>query len=367
MTLHLKMKDDPGGDVEHGRKIACIEPESPGAMAELVGHVSVVIPAYNAAGVLRRAVDSVMEQTVRVREIIIVDDGSTDGTADLANSLAAEHAGWITWIQHPDGKNHGVSAARNLGIAHCRGEFIAFLDADDEWLPGKLDAQLRVFAQQPAVGLVHTFVELIKDPFASSRIAHVPPLNQRQVSQPYDCLDTLRFILEKRFVIYPSTVMLRSRLMQSIGFHEGMHRGEDMLLFAMLAVQTEFYTVAVPLCRYWLSDTSSTGMIVNQGGGQDIVWLDVQIRVCRFLKTQAGLREFALEQAQKIIPNQIRCCRQLLGDRRWRGPLIRSVLRFVVFFPGPFTAWLWAWVRRKLMVNRSRTNTAEENADTRTR
>ncbi len=82
--------------------------------------------------------------------------------------------------------------------------------------------------------------------------------------------------------------MLRSRLMQSIGFHEEMHRGEDMLLFCHVGGADRVLYRSRTLCRYWLSDTSSTGMIVNQGG-QDIVWLDVQIKKLPIFKNTSGV------------------------------------------------------------------------------
>jgi glycosyltransferase involved in cell wall biosynthesis len=93
--------------------------------------VSVVIPAYNAASVLPRAIESVLGQTSRPEEVIVVDDGSTDNTAQVATQYGPS----ITYIRQD---NAGASAARNRGIAEATGEWIAFLDSDDEWLPPKL-------------------------------------------------------------------------------------------------------------------------------------------------------------------------------------------------------------------------------------
>ncbi len=99
-----------------------------------MAEVSVVIPAYNREALLRRAVESARAQTRPPVEVIVVDDGSADGTAALAESLGARV------IRH--GSNRGAAAARNTGIAAARGDLIAFLDSDDAWLPRKLAVQV---------------------------------------------------------------------------------------------------------------------------------------------------------------------------------------------------------------------------------
>lgn len=98
--------------------------------------ISVVIPAFNAEATLERALQSVLSQAHSVSEIIVVDDGSTDST----RVVSERHGAAIRYISQ---ENRGVSVARNRGIAEASEEWIAFLDADDEWLPGKLEEQVR--------------------------------------------------------------------------------------------------------------------------------------------------------------------------------------------------------------------------------
>ncbi len=98
--------------------------------------VSVIIPTYNRASVILRAVESVLNQTYRDLECIVVDDGSTDNTLDILNTLSDSRLKIIK------SENRGVSAARNLGFHHSNGQWIALLDSDDEWLPYKLEKQL---------------------------------------------------------------------------------------------------------------------------------------------------------------------------------------------------------------------------------
>jgi hypothetical protein len=106
--------------------------------------VSVVIPAWNAAGYLRRAIESVLGQTRRPREIIVVDDGSTDSTAEVA----AEYAAAVTCVRQA---HQGLSVARNEGVARATSEWVAFLDADDEWLPPKLERQMAILGDYPGL------------------------------------------------------------------------------------------------------------------------------------------------------------------------------------------------------------------------
>ena len=100
-----------------------------------VEDISVVIPTYNRCELLKRAISSILNQTILIREIIIVDNGSTDNTHEMISSLFPN----ITYIYE---KKKGVSCARNIGIKNCSSKWIAFLDSDDEWKPQKLEEQI---------------------------------------------------------------------------------------------------------------------------------------------------------------------------------------------------------------------------------
>jgi glycosyltransferase involved in cell wall biosynthesis len=115
-------------------------------MSDRTPQVSVVIPAYNCAAYVGQAVDSVLRQTYTDWEIIVVDDGSRDDT----KLILEQYGDRIRYIYQ---QNQGVSIARNRGIELARGEFIAFLDADDYFLPDKIAAQIAVFAAQPNLGI----------------------------------------------------------------------------------------------------------------------------------------------------------------------------------------------------------------------
>jgi glycosyltransferase involved in cell wall biosynthesis len=111
--------------------------------------VSAIIPVYNCAKYIGKSIESVLAQTNRPHEIIVVDDGSTDGTYEALNP-------YLDSIIYVYQKNAGEPAARNTGIRHSSGEYIAFLDADDLWLPDKLQLQMDYFAAHPECSLVYT-------------------------------------------------------------------------------------------------------------------------------------------------------------------------------------------------------------------
>ncbi|MEA2336204.1 MAG: hypothetical protein QOE82_211 [Thermoanaerobaculia bacterium] len=114
--------------------------------------ISAIIPTYNYGRFLREAIDSVLSQTYQVLELIVVDDGSTDDTPQILASYGDR-------IRAIFQSNGGVGAARNTGIAAARGEYLAFLDSDDIWLPDKLEKEIALFDADPTLGLVHCGAE----------------------------------------------------------------------------------------------------------------------------------------------------------------------------------------------------------------
>lgn len=117
--------------------------------------VSVIIPVYNCENYIREAIDSVLAQTYKEFELIVIDDGSTDNSGRIVREEFGRAA---TYYYQENG---GVAKARNAGIRRSRGEYIAFLDADDVWTPEKLAAQVSILDSMPEVGLVHSDLEFI--------------------------------------------------------------------------------------------------------------------------------------------------------------------------------------------------------------
>jgi glycosyltransferase involved in cell wall biosynthesis len=116
--------------------------------------VSVVIIFLNAERFLEEAVQSVIAQSYPHWELLLVDDGSSDGGSAIARAWAAREPERVRYLEHPGHRNHGMSASRNLGLRHARGEYLALLDADDVWLPAKLERQVAILGANPAAALL---------------------------------------------------------------------------------------------------------------------------------------------------------------------------------------------------------------------
>jgi glycosyltransferase involved in cell wall biosynthesis len=163
--------------------------------------VSVVIPVFNGAPFVAKAVASVRAQGHGAVEILVVDDGSTDGTQEVLKRL--EQSDGIRWFQRSHG---GPARSRNYGIAAAQGQFIALLDCDDIWLPGKLAAQLAVMRARPDVGLVHTDFEVrFEDGTLEERVS------ARSSREP------MVQAFAGGHVALPSTLLIRKSVLDQIG------------------------------------------------------------------------------------------------------------------------------------------------------
>lgn len=175
--------------------------------------VAVIIPSYNRAALLERAVQSVMSQTFRDFELVVVDDGSTDGTAELP--LFKNSDPRLRYLRLP--QNKGVSAARNAGVKATSAPWIAFLDSDDEWLPEKLEKQVRWTIEHPDMHIVQTREIWIR----RNRRVNPPKTHEKFEGDLFAaCLE--------RCMITPSSVLLRRTLFNRTGgFNESFQACED--------------------------------------------------------------------------------------------------------------------------------------------
>ena len=229
------------------------------AQPQLHPLVSVIIPTFNRAWCLKKAVDSVLAQDYTHFELIVVDDGSTDGTHDLL----AGYGKAVTVIEQT---NQGVSAARNRGVAASTGSLIAFLDSDDYWYPQKLTAQVDFFLSNPEAFICQTEEIWIRN----GKRANPKKKHQKLSGMIFE--PSLALCL-----ISPSAVMMRKPFfMKMNGFDESLPACEDYELWLRITCRYPVYLLPKPL-------------IVKTGGHDDQ------------LSGAAGLDKFRIHALQKIL------------------------------------------------------------------
>lgn len=202
--------------------------------------ISVVIPLYNKEAEIERALRSVVEQSLKPREIIVVDDGSTDGSAAIVERVMRENPEANIRLERQE--NRGVSAARNRGISLATGDYVALLDGDDCWLSGYIAEVCRLMAYYPDADVYSTAFDIVNG-------------KRRHRAQTPECEGVINPAVEAlagRYPVIPSTATLRRKaLLLAGGFPEGMRIGEDQWLWVRLMQQgAKFCFSPQSLVRY---------------------------------------------------------------------------------------------------------------------
>ncbi len=226
--------------------------------------VSVIIPTFNRCDLTSRAVTSVLKQTRSPDEILIIDDGSTDGTYEKIPHQFRETR-FITQ------EHQGVSAARNRGIREARGDWLAFLDSDDEWLPRKLEAQLRSLEEAPSFKVCHTNEIWIR------RGRRVNPMKKHEKHGGH----IFRYCLPL-CVISPSSVIVHKSVLERVGgFDESLPVCEDYDMWLRI---TPLYPVL------YLEEA----LVMKYGGHQD-----------QLSRSAWGMDRFRITALEKVIRSGI--------------------------------------------------------------
>lgn len=210
--------------------------------------VSVILPTRNRAHLIPRAIDSVLGQTVDDFELIVIDNGSADSTpAVLANYAKSDPR---VFVARSDSAR-GAAAARNVGIQHASGAYVAFIDDDDAWLPTKLDRQLSAITEAPNVGVVFCPYEYVSGN-GRKRVVGMPPVPEFSLR---------RNLLRGNFLGTACILADREVLLAHGGFDERLQIMEDWDLWCRLAAAAEFVMVPEPLvvCHHTSGSLSRSG------------------------------------------------------------------------------------------------------------
>jgi len=220
--------------------------------------VSVIIPTYNRVEHLIPAIKSVIDQTYQNFELIVSDDGSTDSTRQTVNALNSSKVRYI-----PNKGSKGPGGNRNNGISHARGEYIAFLDDDDEWLPKKLQYQVNILNKSSST-ICGVFTNVnFKDKKSGQLIKRNPLFfNRRQ--------NLIRQLIIKS-PIYTSTAMIKRTCLEKVGrFDESIPYMEDLDLWIKLSLKWQFEYLSLPMINYYVhSDDQMSKNIQGQIAGKE--------------------------------------------------------------------------------------------------
>lgn len=274
--------------------------------------VSAVIPTYNRAKDVVIAIDSVLAQTYPHVEVLVCDDGSKDDTG----AVIAEKYGSDPRVRYLPKPNGGVSSARNWGIERARGEAIAFLDSDDEWLPDKLAQQVQLMIDRPAIGLVLCdIVEVDGDRKETGRTS------RRRDDYPFDG-SILRWVIRNPRLC-PSTAIVRTSIARMVGgFDTHLRTAEDLDFHMRVARLCEIAVLDKPLIKYMRAE-GSLGSLLR-------TYYDHVFVMERFL--EEFRHEVAPEDAREsLLTTYVQNARGLIyyGDLKTAAQLVRKSLKLV--------------------------------------
>jgi hypothetical protein len=277
--------------------------------------VSAVIPAYNRRAYIDRALGSILSQTVPVDEIIVVDDGSTDGTADY---VEGKYGSKVRVVRQ---KNSGVSGARRRGIQEARGEWIAFLDSDDEWVPERNHDLLYAAARVPAdVAWIFGDLRVVTD--EGEKITLFEEFGLTVPEFPYVFPDVFAVQYPFQFGLLQGSLIRRKVLVELNCFQEGLHSSEDLLTGFQVACRYRYAGIPRAVGKYFrTSDLAASSAIVAGVTSPDYF----RARMIAFSAVIATGRRSPWNQRYAA---EVRGLCQLLAERRQPVPWSLSFQQF---------------------------------------
>jgi glycosyltransferase involved in cell wall biosynthesis len=284
--------------------------------------VSIVTPFLNAGPFIEESITSVIAQTYHDWELLLVDDGSTDASTAIALKYAAAYPDKVRYLSHEQRQNRGASASRNLAARHARGEYLAFLDADDVYLPRKLEVKVPILDAHPEVGMLYAATEYWYSWSDRREDAGRDWVWRRYGAEPDTVIDPpqmlLRFLEDGGTVPCMGGVLARRAAVERVGGWEESFRRicTDQVFHAKLCLNFPVMIVDVCLDRYRQHENSSCQTVARAGQLDAafetyLTWLD------SYVSAQPGVDPAVRAAARRAL-------------RRHRHPLLHRVQRQVL-------------------------------------
>jgi glycosyltransferase involved in cell wall biosynthesis len=312
--------------------------------------VSVILPFYNTPpDFMREAFDSVLGQSYAHWELLLIDDGSAPDTSRLAHSYVAKHPGRVRCVEHPGHANRGMSASRNLGIAHAAGEYVAFLDADDVWMPHTLREQVAILEAQPRAAMVYGNAEYWYS-WTGLREDQRRDFTPRLGISPNQLVDPPRlavlFLDGRGAVPCPCSLMTRRRLFANgvVRFEEAF-RGlyEDQVFYFQVCLQAPVFVSGRTWARYRQHSAMSTQVAADNHQLEA-----ARLAFLLWLKQYLQERHIRDVEVWQSLAQQMWLCsvgsgtgwrRSALATARWAKKWVLRLQRHVL--PTPLQRWIW--------------------------
>jgi glycosyltransferase involved in cell wall biosynthesis len=320
--------------------------------------ISIIIPAYNAERTIEETIQSVQQQTFQDFELIVIDDGSNDRTKELVQNIQDERLQIFSY------ENGGLPVARNRGISHASGEFVAFLDADDLWTPDKLELQLAVLKQHPEAGVAYSWTYFM-DVNAQKARSFLPSPQYAFAGNVYAQL------LVSDFIHSGSNTLIRKQAIEAVGgFDPALKSCEDWDYWLRIAASWHF--VVVP--KYQIMYRRTSGAMSSKvevmkasalvamdkaykAAPPELQYLKVQTltgfhKYCAGQYLEHGTDTSGVNNAQQHLWSAIRLQPKTLLDRTTQKLLLKFLLKRV--FPQKISSYCLQWVRKILTIRVSK-------------
>jgi glycosyltransferase involved in cell wall biosynthesis len=322
--------------------------------------VSVVVPFWNVKSFIAETIESVLAQTFQSWELLLIDDGSSDGSTEIAKRYVERFPERIRNLEHESRQNRGVAASRNLGVRHAKGQYIAFLDADDVWFPNKLARQTAILESEPDAAMVcgpsqfwYSWTgrpeDIARDYVKDLRIA--PP----GLIKPPTLL--VSYLTRGTFVANPSTILIRREALERVGGFEESFLGpvqtwEDAAFLAKVQDRESVFVATECWSRYRRHENSLLSIMTSTGKTRAgrlfyLKWLENYLTRQQVDSDQVwdALRS-ALWPYRHPVLHAIRNAKASISRRNAKGLLMKAARRTI---PSPIRHWLRVrWERRHL-------------------